>query len=134
MPAPEQARRALEDGDSVCTRCGKAFPREASRRGRTNRARGNRDELEVARLLGGSKVGPLGLPHDVEVPGYMRLQCKKLASWPSLAKVISWLDAMAPHDDIRGVTVADTPGPGTEDAAPAHPRPGGVRALARRGS
>ena len=95
-----------------CERCGKPTDALASRRGRNNRARGGRDELAVARLLGGTKVGPLGLPHDVEVPGYLRLQCKKLAVWPSLSKVLTWIDAMAPRDDVRGVTVADTPGPG----------------------
>lgn len=92
--------------------CGAERDPITSRRGRLNRSRGNADELTVAKLLGGRKVGPLGLPHDVELTGYMRLQCKKVASWPSLAKVLTWIDAMQPGGDVRGVTVADTPGPG----------------------
>lgn len=96
----------------VCVRCGKPKDEAVARRGRNNRSRGGREELAVARLLGGEKVGPLGLPHDVALPGYMRIQTKKLLRWPSLAKVIEWLDAMQPGDDVRGVTVADTPGPG----------------------
>ena len=96
----------------VCQRCSKVRDEVIARRGRNNRSRGGREELAVARLLGGEKVGPLGLPHDVALPGYMRIQTKKLLRWPSLAKVIEWLDAMQPGDDVRGVTVADTPGPG----------------------
>jgi len=36
-----------------------------SRRGRNNRSRGGRAELDVARTYGGEKVGPLGLPEDI---------------------------------------------------------------------
>ena len=95
-----------------CRRCGRGRNAAASRRGRNNRARGTRDELVVARLLGGRKVGELGLPHDVEVPGYMRAQCKRLDRWPSLARVVGWLDAMGACPELRAVTLADTPGPG----------------------
>ena len=84
----------------------------ASRRGRNNRSRGNRDELAVARILGGRKVGELLLPWDVEIPGYARIQCKRLDRWPSLAKVIRWLDAIPAGPELRAVTLADTPGPG----------------------
>lgn len=104
---PEHEPRAIR-----CTRCGREYDRTVSRRSRNNRARGGREEAKVAAVLGGRKVGPLGLPHDVEVPGYMRLQVKQLDRWPSLARVIQWLDAMQPAGDVRGVTVADTPGPG----------------------
>lgn len=96
----------------VCVRCGRERDSGASRKGRNNRARGTRDELAVARILGGRKVGELGLPHDVEVPGYMRAQCKKLDRWPSLARVLEWLDAMGAGPELRAVTLADTPGPG----------------------
>ena len=108
---PRAQRRIVEDG-VVCGRCGREIDPALSVRGRNNRSRGNRDELAVARLLGGRKVGPLGGPHDVEIPGYLRLQCKRLDRWPSLARVLTWIDVMQPHDDVRGVTVADTPGPG----------------------
>lgn len=95
-----------------CQRCGHRTPTTRRRKGRANRARGTRDELAVARILGGRKVGELGLPHDVEVPGYMRAQCKKLDRWPSLARVLEWLDAMGAGPELRAVTLADTPGPG----------------------
>ena len=95
-----------------CARCGAVKDAVVSRRSRNNRSRGNRDELAVARILGGRKVGELGLPWDVEVPGYARLQCKRLDRWPSLAKVIEWLDAIPAGPELRAVTLADTPGPG----------------------
>lgn len=57
------------------------------KRGRANRSRGNREELTVARAIGGRKVGPLGHPWDVEMPGYSRLQVKKLKNPPSLRAI-----------------------------------------------
>lgn len=95
-----------------CRRCGKVRDEAVTRRNRNNKARGGREERTVANMLGGTKVGPLGLPHDVVVEGYLRLQVKQLDRWPSLARVIDWLDAMKPGSDVRGVTVADTPGLG----------------------
>lgn len=91
-----------------CRRCGRERDDTASRRGRNSRKRGGAEELVVARKLGGEKVGPLGLPHDVIVPGYLRLQVKKLARWPSLAAVLTWLDAMPAGAEMRGVTIAST--------------------------
>ena len=95
-----------------CARCGKYRDAVVSRRSRNNRSRGNRDELTVARILGGRKVGELGLSWDVELPGYARIQAKKLKHWPSLAKVIEWLDAIPAGPELRAVTLADTPGSG----------------------
>uniref|UniRef100_A0A6M3LQJ2 Uncharacterized protein n=1 Tax=viral metagenome TaxID=1070528 RepID=A0A6M3LQJ2_9ZZZZ len=95
-----------------CARCGKVRDWTASRRSRNNRKRGNGDELEVARILGGVRVGQLALPWDVVVPGYLRAQSKKLDRWPSLGKVIEWLDAIPDGPELRAVTLADTPGPG----------------------
>jgi hypothetical protein len=96
----------------VCETCGKARDDTASKRGRGNRSRGNRDELVVARILGGNKLGQLGLPWDVEIPGYLRVQAKKLDRWPSLNAVIEWLDGIPSSPELRAVTLADTPGPG----------------------
>lgn len=45
--------------------CGKVEDPTASRRGRNNRKRGGRAELDIARTYGGQKVGPLGLPEDI---------------------------------------------------------------------
>lgn len=100
---------------NVTTRRAKPTPDPArQRRNRNNRSRGGVEEREVAALLGGRKVGQLGLPWDVEVPGYARVQCKKLNRWPSLARVIEWLDAMGAGDELRAVTIADTPGGGVK--------------------
>jgi hypothetical protein len=98
--------------ETRCDRCGKVKDQEGSKRGRNNRKRGTSDELAVAVLLGGRKVGPLGLPWDVEVEGYLRAQCKKLARWPSLNEVVTWLDAIPAGPELRAVTLADTPGGG----------------------
>ena len=95
-----------------CVHCGRPYVAAVSRRSRNNRSRGNRDELAVARLLGGSKVGELGLPWDVEIPGYLRAQAKKLADWPSVNEIVRWLDAIPAGPELRAVTLADTPGPG----------------------
>lgn len=95
-----------------CLWCGHHRDGATARRGRNNRSRGNRDELTVARILGGSKVGELGLPWDVVVPGYLRVQAKKLGRWPSIAQVTEWLDAIPAEPELRAVALADTPGPG----------------------
>ena len=98
--------------ETYCARCSTRRNDATSKRGRNNRKRGVSDELAVARLLGGEKVGPLGLPWDVTIPGYARIQAKKLKHWPSLAKVIEWLDAIPAGPELRAVTLADTPGSG----------------------
>lgn len=51
--------------EGYCTRCGKAWVPELSRRGRQSRNYGNRAELDVARRYGGVKVGHAGGPVDV---------------------------------------------------------------------
>ena len=57
--------------------------RGSARRGKTARARGNAFEREVAAKLGGRRVGQYGDKVDVDVPGYMRVQCKVGAATPS---------------------------------------------------
>ena len=111
--AKEQPASGPTAGRHVCGRCGKEIDPFGSRRSRNNRKRGGAEELAVAQMLGGQKVGQLNLPHDVEVPGYLRVQCKKLGHWPSLAQVVTWLDAMGTGPEMRAVTVADTPGGGS---------------------
>lgn len=51
----------------ACTDCGISLDDYLARqrRGRNNRSRGNRSELDIARTYGGEKVGPLGLPEDI---------------------------------------------------------------------
>jgi len=113
MSEPEQACRRhrwmqtllaidpnnLEVHGYVCVDCGKERNEPRSRAGRNNRSRGNRAELAVARRIGGTKVGPLGKPWDVETPT-MRLQVKKVAAWPSLNAVLGYIDAI-PEDILR---------------------------------
>jgi hypothetical protein len=102
---PKRCRRHLWDG-GACARCDRVRDEALIRRGKNNRARGNRAELEVARqFTDGRKVGPLGHPWDVEIPGYMRLQVKKLARWPSLSTVVDWIDAIPPSSEMRAVAV-----------------------------
>ena len=96
-----------------CQSCDKAIDPAASRRGRTNRARGNREELTVARKIGGRKMGPLGLPWDVEMPGYARLQVKKLASAPSLRFVAGELARIGSGAEMPGFVWIE-PGRGGE--------------------
>ena len=103
--------RSTVDGVRACS-CGHTFDAMTSRRNRLNGKRGRSDELVVAKLLGGRKVGSLGMSHDVEVPGYLRAQCKVLDRLPSLNAVIAWLDAIPAGPELRAVTVADTPGAG----------------------
>jgi hypothetical protein len=104
--------REYHDDAEHCDRCGTWADATASKRGKNNRKRGTSDELAVARLLGGEKVGPLGLPWDVTVPGYLRVQCKKLSRYPALNEVVKWLDAIPAGPELRGVTLADAPGHG----------------------
>jgi hypothetical protein len=98
---------------AVCRKCRAVRDDARSRTGRNNRKRGNAAELDVARLLGGNKMGPLGLPWDVEMPGYARLQVRKLANPPSLRKVIVALNAIGASDAMPGYIWVE-PGRGGE--------------------
>lgn len=110
--APGASLNPANDRFFACDRCGKVRDDISGRRNRNNRKRGTSDELRVAEILGGRKVGPLGLPWDVEVAGYLRAQAKKLDRWPSLNEVVKWLDAIPQGAELRAVTLADTPGQG----------------------
>lgn len=106
-PKPRVCRRhawmKLHDGRVVCARCPKVRDDAASRRGRNARQRGNAEELTVARKLGGRKMGPLGLPWDVELPGYARLQVRKYATPQGLRSIA---------DEIRRIGYAAPEMPG----------------------
>jgi hypothetical protein len=97
-----------------CVHCSALRDPAASRRGRTNRSRGNRAELDVARSIpGGRKMGPLGLPWDVEVGTYARLQCKKLATRPSSNAIRKLIEAIpATGDRLRGFVWVEAAGQG----------------------
>jgi hypothetical protein len=85
------SRTQGQDGAVSCIRCPAIRDEAAARRGKNNRARGNREELTVARRVGGRKVGPLGLPWDVDMVGYARLQVRKLLNPPSLRAIAASL-------------------------------------------
>jgi len=97
-----------------CVRCGTAYSPAASRRGRTNRSRGNRAELDIAREIPGArKMGPLGLPWDVEVGEYARLQVKKLVSRPSANAIRKLIEAIPDTGDrLRGFVWVEAAGQG----------------------
>jgi len=104
--------QGYHDEVATCRRCGAVRDPEKARRGRNNGRRGRSDELKVARILGANKLGQLGLPWAVEIPGYLRAQCKQLDSWPSVNQILEWLDAIPAGHELRAVTLADTPGAG----------------------
>lgn len=85
------------------------------RRGKNNRKRGNAEELTVARLVGGRKVGPMGWPWDVEMPGYARIQVRKLATPQGLRAIADELAriASAPGEAMPGYVWVE-PGRGGE--------------------
>ena len=99
---PRAYRRPLEDGGTACSRCGADIPEAASRKARNNRKRGNAAELDAARLVGGRKVGPLGQPWDVEMPGYARLQVRKYLTPESLRKIAAELSRIGSGAEMPG--------------------------------
>jgi len=87
-----------------CVRCHTIKDPIRSRRSRNNGKRGRAAELTAARQVGGQKVGPLGHPWDVVMPGYSRLQVKKLATPPSLRFIAAELARIArvPGEEMPG--------------------------------
>lgn len=109
--APRKCARHRWQGEA-CARCGKPKDEARSRRGRTSRNRGNAFEREVAAILGGRRVGQFGDKVDVEVAGWLRVQCKNGAAYPALLD--RWLRAIPVQADLlRAVVVGDAPGAGT---------------------
>ena len=90
--------------ETKCRNCSAIHDTAVSRRSRNNGKRGRHAELVVARLIpGGRKVGPLGLPWDVEVGEYARLQVKQLAAKPSANAVRKLIEAIPDTGDrLRG--------------------------------
>lgn len=93
---------STDDADYHCHFCPKQRDSTASRRGRNNRKRGNAAELDVARAVGGRKVGPLGHPWDVEMSGYARIQVRKYTTPQSLRAIAAELAriARAPGEEM----------------------------------
>lgn len=107
----------VDEWHEACTICFKAKDPAASRRGKNNRKRGTSAELDVARALGGRKMGPLGLPWDVEMEGYARLQVKKNAKWPSLNEVVGYLNAIPTGEAMPGAVLIEAAGQGVRGEA-----------------
>ena len=103
-----------ETDEWECQRCHHRTPVDRIRRGRSNRSRGNRAELDVARSIpGGRKMGPLGLPWDVEVGTYARLQVKKLAHRPGVAEIARLIERIPDTGDrLRGFVWVEAAGRG----------------------
>ncbi len=97
--------------NGVCGSCGKTLDPVVARRGRTSRNRGNAFEREVAAKLGGVRKGQFGDKVDVEVPGWLRVQCKNGGAYPE--RLDGWLRAIPSQADLlRAVVIGDAPGPG----------------------
>jgi hypothetical protein len=93
-------------------RCGAIKDEARSRRGRTARARGNRRELELAKALGGVKVGHHGGPEDVRA-GLLNVQSKVRAgsAFPSwMARELDKLPRTGGR--LPALIVTDVPGRG----------------------
>jgi hypothetical protein len=108
-PRHSYRQSPFEGEGVVCWRCGRPADKAASRRGRTARNRGNAFERDVARQLGGRRVGQYGDKVDVDVPGYLRAQCKVGASYPE--RIDGWLRAIPVEAGLlRAVVLGDAPG------------------------
>lgn len=95
-----------------CRRCHHVQNPEKVRQGRNNRKRGGRDELAVARLLGGTKVGHFGGPEDVRQGSFV-IQVKRFAT----ARFPVWMTnelAKLPRADQRVpvLVIREAAGPG----------------------
>ena len=102
---------ALDVAIYLCARCGNLRDDARSRRGKTSRNRGNAFEREVAAKLGGRRVGQYGDSVDVDVPGWLRVQCKNGAGYPE--RIDRWLRGIPVQADLlRAVVTGDAPGPG----------------------
>lgn len=77
-----------------------------------NKARGSAAEREVARLVGGRRVGMDGGPVDVVMDDYAHLQVKKLLTMPSLRAVGDMLYLMPRAGFLRGVVIIGRAGQG----------------------
>lgn len=77
-----------------------------------SKAIGSAAERAVAAALDGRRVGMDGGPVDVIVDGYLDTQVKCVKTLPSLAAVITMLEAIPKGDRLRSVVVVTRPGQG----------------------
>ncbi|MCC6311382.1 MAG: hypothetical protein IT345_10750 [Trueperaceae bacterium] len=94
----------------VCRRCGSVRDEERSRRGRTNRQRGNAIEREMGKRLGLARVGQYGGPDDLRGEMFAA-QVKSGGAFSE--RLWGWLKAVPVKAGQTAIlVVADTPGPG----------------------
>jgi len=106
----------------ACSRCGKQKDDRASRRGRTNRQRGNAIEREWAKRLGLRRVGHHGGPEDAtndlfvgqakslatgRFPGWMTDELAKLPRTEGRIPILGVLEAPGPGKRGRRIVVID---------------------------
>lgn len=112
---PRRCRRHswhMVEGIERCRGCAQQKDAKASRRGRTNRARGNQIERDVCRRLGIARRGHYGGPDDGGDAGdWITVQVK---SGGAFSERLWGLLAALPEraDQLRAVVVTDAPGPG----------------------
>jgi hypothetical protein len=106
----------MDDGSRVltwiewCASCHKPKDPAASRRGRTNRSRGNAIERDVCHRLGIARVGQYGTPEDGGAStDWIRVQVKSGGAYPE--RIDSLLRAISTGaDQLAGVVHVDAPG------------------------
>lgn len=65
--------------------------------------------LDVARQLGGRRVGQFGGKVDVDIPGYLKVQCKVGVAYPE--RLDGWLRSIPVEAGLlRAVVLGDAPG------------------------
>ena len=100
---------------SQCPECGAWKPHERTcskaKKGRSSRNRGNRRELEIAKQLGGEKVGMYGGPEDVRTP-LLNIQSKVRKAFPYW--MTTELDKLPRGGRLPALVVTDSPGAGVE--------------------
>ncbi len=81
-----------------------------SRKGKNARARGNAFEREIAKRLGGQRVGQFGGKQDV-ANDWIAVQCKVGGSFSE--RQWDWLQSVpVKGDQLRGLVIGDSPGAG----------------------
>ena len=104
------AEEGVEVWFESCERCFVIRDPAKSHRGRSSRNRGNRREIEIAKALGGTKVGHFGGETDVRV-GLLNVQSKVRKAFPNW----QWDElAKLPRTGGRlpALIVTDSPGRG----------------------
>jgi hypothetical protein len=98
------------DGVDTCTSCSHVFDPVSTKRGRTNRSRGNAIERAVGKELGLRRVGQYGGPDDLSGLAFAA-QVKSGGAFSE--RYWSWLKAVpVTANQTPILVVTDAPGPG----------------------